>query len=56
MGQDRRLGIDRRETISRRIGADTRGYFGSERRSKVDRRNYSDRRKEKHIFSAASLF
>jgi len=56
MGQDRRQGIDRRVTRNRRIGADVRGYFGPERRIESDRRNYSDRRKEKHTFSETSLF
>ena len=54
MGQDRRHGIDRRITRNRRKGADVREYFGPERRYESDRRNYSERRKEKYTFSEKS--
>jgi len=56
MGQDRRIGIDRRSTGNRRIGLDNRGYFGPNRRNRKDRRNYIERRCEKYQFSESTPF
>ena len=56
MGQDRRLGIDRRSAGNRRIGIDNRGYLGPNRRNGNDRRSYIERRSEKHQFSESTPF
>ena len=56
MGQDRRLGVDRRNVGNRRSGADHRGYNGPEKRSIHDRRSYSERRQERYIYSESSIF
>ena len=56
MGQDRRLGVNRRVQGDRRIRADQRGYYGPEKRSAGDRRNYIERRREAFRFPKTNLF
>ena len=56
MGQDRRLGVERRFRGNRRIDVKDRGYFGPDRRSTFDRRNYSERRQERYKFSVSTPF
>ena len=41
---EKRFVKDRRVHVDRRLGTTPKGYIGTERRKKIDRRNYLDRR------------
>ena len=54
MGQDRRLGENRRMSGDRRFGNNQKGYNGPERRCVYDRRDHNERRQEKYVFSGSN--